>query len=78
MAKPHKHGNVVHAHDHFHVTHYGRPGENVTHLAASHRHQHNHPALSHEHEAHKNQAKEHQREGHIHDHAEPVRSARAR
>ena len=71
MAESHHHDAVVHAHEHTHVTHYQRPGEDVTHLIARHSHEHNHPALSHSHEPHEDIDKEHSREGHVHDHAHP-------
>ena len=70
----HDHEAVVHDHEHFHVTHYSRPGEDITHMEATHAHDHNHPAVSHEHEQHEDPEKEHQREGHIHDHARPEES----
>ena len=47
MAESHNHDAVVHAHDHVHVTHYYRKGEDLTHLMATHSHEHNHSALSH-------------------------------
>lgn len=74
MAKSHHHDDVVHAHEHLHVIHYRRPEEEVTHLVATHDHEHNHPAVSHTHESHEDPEKEHQREGHIHDHASPAAS----
>jgi len=58
MAESHQHDAVVHAHDHMHVTHYHRPGEDLTHLIASHSHEHNHPALSHSHEPHEDMDKD--------------------
>ena len=64
----HSHEAVVHGHEHIHVTHYARHGEETTHLEAVHEHEHNHPALDHTHEAHEDQEKEHPREAHIHDH----------
>jgi len=77
-TKQHKHEETVHAHEHRHVTHYLRPGEEWVHMTASHRHQHNHAELSHAHESHRQAGKEHEREAHIHDHAAPARSGRAR
>jgi hypothetical protein len=78
MAQEHKHERLVHAHEHLHVTHYDRPGEEWTHLTSTHGHDHDHPALSHTHEPHKNMEKEHAREAHVHDHAHPANSARSR
>jgi hypothetical protein len=37
----------------------------------THPHEHNHPALSHDHEPHEDPDKEHLRESHVHDHARP-------
>jgi hypothetical protein len=71
MPEAHDHEAVVHGHEHIHVTHYQRPGEDVTHLVASHGHEHNHPEISHDHEPHEEPDKEHPREAHIHDHARP-------
>jgi hypothetical protein len=70
----HKHGAVVHAHEHSHVTHYLRPTEDWVHLTTSHGHEHNHSACEHAHEAHQNWQKEHAREGHVHDHGHPAQS----
>ncbi len=78
MAKEHKHDETVHVHEHRHVTHYLRPGEEWAHLTATHRHQHNHPAQAHTHEPHEDAAKEHPREAHVHDHAHPVESPPSR
>jgi len=57
-----------------HVTHYYRKGEDLTHLMATHSHEHNHSALSHSHEPHVDPEKEHLREAHVHDHAQPSSS----
>lgn len=70
----HTHPATVREHVHEHITHYCRPGEDVTHLVATHEHSHNHPELTHEHEAHGDADKEHLREAHIHDHASPAQS----
>jgi hypothetical protein len=74
IGETHDHDAVVHEHRHIHVTHYHRPGEDVTHLVAEHDHEHNHPALSHQHEPHEDPDKEHLREAHVHDHARPETS----
>jgi CheY-like chemotaxis protein len=37
----------------------------------THTHEHNHPPLTHAHDAHEDPEKEHLREAHIHDHARP-------
>ena len=74
MAQEHRHDEQVHGHEHFHVTHYLRPGEDWAHLTASHTHEHNHPEVTHDHPQHEDPEKEHTREGHVHDHAEPARS----
>ena len=63
-----------HGHEHVHVTHYVRPGEEASHLPASHDHEHNHPALAHAHDPHDDPDKEHAREAHVHDHAQPTES----
>jgi hypothetical protein len=49
MADEHSHDDLVHDHDHIHVTHYLRQEEEPVHLTASHTHEHNHPAVSHRH-----------------------------
>jgi hypothetical protein len=74
MAERHDHEAVVHDQEHVHITHYDRPQEDVTHLVSTHAHEHNHPALSHEHDPHEDPDKEHLREAHIHDHARPDES----
>jgi hypothetical protein len=71
LPDTHDHQAIVHEHEHTHVTHYDRPGEETTHMVARHAHEHNHPALSHDHEPHEDPDKEHLRESHVHDHARP-------
>jgi hypothetical protein len=73
-AEDHLHDEMVHEHEHIHITHYVRPGEETAHLTASHSHDHNHPALRHTHIAHENPDREHEREAHILDHERPERS----
>lgn len=68
----HRHEELLHQHEHTHVVHYQRYGRSWEHLEATHGHEHNHPAVDHEHEAHRDPEKEHMREGHIHDHAHPT------
>ena len=75
MHPEHDHEPLVHQHGHSHVTHYLRPGEDVVHLTASHEHAHNHPVLRHSHEPHQDLEKEHPREAHVHDHAQPAGAA---
>ena len=74
MADEHAHDEVLHDHEHVHVSHYVRPEEEPTHLTATHGHEHNHPAVQHSHVPHEDPEKEHRREGHIHDHTRPERS----
>jgi hypothetical protein len=66
----------VHDHEHTHVTHYLRHGDEVEHMTATHSHQHNHPGVTHAHQPHEDPAKEHPREVHVHDHAAPTESPR--
>lgn len=78
QAALHKHEAVLHTHDHPHVVHHLKGGDaaEVEHLSASHNHEHNHVAVEHSHDAHKNLQREHQHEGHIHDHANPTAGRR--
>jgi hypothetical protein len=73
-SEDHLHDEMVHGHEHIHITHYVRPHEEAAHLTASHSHEHNHPALRHTHTSHEDPDKEHEREAHIHDHERPERS----
>jgi hypothetical protein len=73
-AEQHSHEAQVHQHEHTHVTHYLRHGEEWAHLTANHDHEHNHAPLTHSHQPHEDPAKEHQREAHVHDHEQPARS----
>jgi hypothetical protein len=57
-----------------HVTHYMVQGEQWTHLTAKHDHEHNHAALTHTHNPHQDEAREHRQEAHLHDHEQPAQS----
>jgi hypothetical protein len=76
----HNHEEKVHEHEHAHITHNRRIGPDMVamgeweHLTSMHRHEHNHPAVMHEHLPHENAEHEHLGEAHIHDHAHPVTS----
>ena len=70
----HDHDAQLHEHEHAHVTHYQRAGEDVSHLTATHSQEHNRPGLTHANEAHEGMDKEHGREAHIHDRAQPAQS----
>jgi hypothetical protein len=72
----HGHEDVVHSHDHIHITHHAKGGTGgaVEHLTAMHVHDHNHSRLDHAHIPHGEPAREHGHEGHIHDHAHPTQS----
>ena len=74
VAEQHSHDAQVHDHEHSHVTHYLRGGEQVEHMTSAHSHEHNHAAVSHAHEPHEDPQQEHTREAHIHDHAAPADS----
>lgn len=75
-APAHMHEAVVHAHDHYHVSHYhgGLVGE-FKHRAFWHTHEHNHLAIEHGHDYDlADEEREHGKEAHIHDHAAPATS----
>jgi hypothetical protein len=74
MADTHSHDAQVHQHEHTHVTHYLRHGQQWEHLGTSHDHEHNHTAVIHAHQPHQDPDKEHGREAHIHDHEQPAQS----
>jgi hypothetical protein len=75
MAKEqHSHDAQVHQHEHLHVTHYMVQGEQWAHLTATHDHEHNHAPLTHVHNPHVDEGKEHMREAHVHDHEHPAES----
>jgi hypothetical protein len=74
VQEEHEHEALVHEQEHIHMTHYERPGEDVVHLTARHTHEHNHPAVTHSHEAHRDPYREHLRSAHVHDHAHPETS----
>jgi hypothetical protein len=57
-AEQHSHEAQVHQHEHTHVTHYLRHGEEWAHLTANHDHEHNHAPLTHSHQPHEDPAKE--------------------
>jgi hypothetical protein len=73
----HTHEAVMHAHDHYHVSHHhmhGLMGE-WEHRTYWHTHEHNHSELTHGHDY--RQSDEdlgHAKEAHIHDHAAPADS----
>ena len=71
-APQHSHEELIHEHEHYHVTHYRRPGREVSHLTAEHAHVHDHAAVTHAHQPHEDFQKEHPREAHNHDHGHPV------
>ncbi len=54
------------------MVHYLRHGSQWEHMAATHSHEHNHPALEHDHEPHVNAEAEYLRQAHTHDHATPT------
>lgn len=71
----HTHQEMIHVHEHIHVTHHLRSSSNqVEHLVSKHTHDHNHPALAHDHAPHEDFEQEHQQEAHIHDHEHPTQS----
>lgn len=72
--EPHSHDALVHTHRHFHVTHNWSPNaQTFEHLTWAHEHEHDHPAITHEHFPHEDVAREHLSEAHDHDHSMPVR-----
>ncbi|MDA1348299.1 MAG: hypothetical protein O3A47_05465 [Chloroflexi bacterium] len=68
----HKHEQTIHTQEHNHVTHVVGEGGKLDHRISTHSHEHNHSAVEHAHAAHVNAQKEHETEGHIHDHARPT------
>jgi hypothetical protein len=69
----HTHDATVHDHEHWHVTHnWSATAGTFEHLAAKHRHEHNHAAVEHSHVAHVDFDDEHTGEAHVHDHDQPV------
>jgi hypothetical protein len=73
----HKHEALVHEHPHFHVTHnYNKLTGGFDHLYSEHEHEHDHPAIAHTHVPHQDFESEHHGEAHVHDHGEPVRTAK--
>ncbi len=77
-APEHTHLAIMHAHDHYHVTHHhksGIIGEGWDHRTFWHTHEHNHNELAHTHDfAHEDEIAEHGKESHTHDHAAPTQS----
>lgn len=72
----HRHDELVHEHDHVHITHHAKGGTvNIEHLMSRHSHTHDHPALEHSHLPHENAEQEHLHEAHVHDHEMPVHGA---
>ena len=72
----HSHPAVVHAHDHYHVSHHhtgGIMGE-FTHRTSSHQHEHNHGPLVHAHKSRneEDEALDHEETAHTHDHDAPT------
>jgi hypothetical protein len=72
----HEHGEMLHSHEHFHVTHnHSKMTGGFEHLSSSHEHEHNHGPLRHAHFAHQNVEQEHMGEAHVHDHSAPTTPA---
>ena len=69
----HQHDELVHDHEHWHVTHNYKAG-GFEHLSWKHSHAHDHPAVEHAHVPHEDFESEHVGEAHDHDHGEPVRA----
>lgn len=72
----HDHQQIVHGHEHIHITHHAKGGLGgvIEHLTATHTHDHNHSSLDHAHAPHGDATTEHAHEGHVHDHAHPTQS----
>jgi hypothetical protein len=71
----HTHDAVIHAHDHYHVSHHhtGGPLGEFEHRARYHSHEHNHASLVHAHEHDPGKEEEdHGKEAHVHDHEAPT------
>lgn len=70
----HTHHQMVHSHEHIHLTHHVKGGDGqVEHLVSKHSHPHDHPPVEHAYPPHANMEREHEHEAHIHDHDQPVR-----
>ena len=74
----HLHAATVHSHDHYHVSHHHKGsflGE-WDHRTSWHTHEHNHAPLQHSHDySLDDEAAEHAKEAHVHDHDSPVASS---
>ncbi len=73
----HSHRPLVHAHDHYHVSHHhdGSALGEWEHRTYWHTHEHNHEPLLHcHHYSASDEREEHGKEAHLHDHAAPARS----
>ena len=70
----HSHPEVIHVHDHYHVTHRhtGGPFGEFEHKARYHSHEHNHAALVHGHSGGADEDDEHEKDAHVHDHEMPT------
>ncbi|HXV92771.1 MAG TPA: hypothetical protein VD813_05695 [Pseudonocardia sp.] len=69
----HTHEATVHDHEHWHVTHHWKDGEQTfEHLASRHSHEHDHASITHAHAPHEDVDHEHAGEAHVHDHDTPV------
>ena len=79
MADPenferHAHDEIVHDHEHFHVTHnWSDTAGTFEYLSSKHSHPHDHTKVEHAHIAHEDFESEHAGEAHDHDHGEPVK-----
>jgi hypothetical protein len=74
MADTHSHGVQVHRHEHTHVTHYLRHGQQWEQMDTSHVHEHHHAAVSHAHEPPPGPRQGAWREAHIYDREQPAES----
>jgi hypothetical protein len=73
----HAHPPQIHAHDHYHVSHYhkGGPLGEWEHRTHWHTHEHNHAPLTHCHDYDQpEEAEKHGKMAHVHDHARPTES----
>lgn len=76
--QPHRHEELVHEHEHVHITHHAKGGNpDIEHLMSQHSHRHDHPALQHAHIPHENFEQEHMHEAHVHDHEMPVHDGKS-
>lgn len=74
-AGTHSHPAIVHNHDHWHVSHHVTDDGQVEHRTSWHTHEHNHSELTHSHDyPREDEAAQHDRDGHVHDHAAPSES----